>query len=295
MNPSRRQFLKWSGAAVAGLSVTDLLAAPASSISLQLYSVRDDMKKNPIETLKGVAKAGYKLVEHAGYTDGKFYGMSPKEFKAVLTSLGLSMPSGHTVLAPQMLIGGSFFNDQWKKTVEDAAFLGQKYVISPWMPEDVYKTPDDLKRFMETFNKAGRLCQQQGMKFGYHNHEFEVGKFKDGQVIFDVMLQHTDPKLVTFEMDVAWITAPGSDPVAWFKKYPGRFELLHMKDLKKDAKAHHGYVSTEIGDGIVRFADILKNRKLAGAKYLVVEQEDYGSKTPLECIGIDYQRLSKLV
>lgn len=295
---SRRSFLRGMAAATASLSAADLLAIPrkrAENISLQLYSLRDAMGREPVRTLEAVAKAGYTLVEHAGYNNGKFYGMTPGEFKKVLTGNGLKMPSGHTVLQPAMLVGGSFFNDQWKQTVADAAQLGQQYVISPWMPEEVYKNADELTKFMRVFNKAGQLCQQHGMKFGYHNHDFEMSKLPDGQVIYEVMLQNTDPKLVTMQMDVAWVTAPGSDPLYWFSKYPGRFELLHMKDVRATSGGQHKYESTEIGQGIVKFPEILKHAAQAGARYFVVEQEEYGNKTPLEAVTIDYQQLSKLM
>jgi sugar phosphate isomerase/epimerase len=297
MNNTRRKFLKTLsvGTLLSQVGVQWLSAADKRQISLQLYSLRDDMGKQPVKTIELVAKAGYKLVEHAGYGKGKFYGMTPKDFKKLLSDNGLNMPSGHTVLGPEHLDKKGGFTAEWKKTVEDAAFLGQKYVISPWLSEEAHKDTATLKKFMEHFNKAGELCQQMGMKFGYHNHDFEMGKLPDGKIIYDVMLQNTDAKLVTMQMDVAWVTAPGSDPLVWFNKYPGRFELLHMKDLVRTNKATEKYRSVELGDGIVKFDAILKNAAKAGAKYFVVEQEDYGTKKPIECVTIDYQRLSKMM
>lgn len=290
----RRTFLKTSALTLAGASFfpEKLLAASPKNISLQLYSLRADMQKAPKATIEAVGKIGYRMVEHAGYGSGKFYGMTPTEFKALLSANGLTMPSGHTALLPKHVDGSGNFTDEWKKTVDDAATLGQKYVISPWIDVSMRKTADGLKKVTDLFNRAGELCQKSGMKFGYHNHDFEMGSV-DGQVIYDLLLTNTDPKLVTLQMDVGWVVAGGSDPLAWFKKYPGRFELLHMRDVKPMA-GHEHPVGVDLGDGIVKFDEILKAKKAAGAKYFVVEQEEYGSKTPLEAVTVDFQRIAKM-
>lgn len=294
MHFSRRTFLKTSTLSLAGASLfpEKVLAASPKAISLQLYSLRADMQKAPKATIEAVGKIGYRMVEHAGYGAGKFYGMTPTEFKTLLAANGLTMPSGHTALLPKHVDTGGNFTDEWKKTVDDAATLGQKYVISPWIDVSMRKTADGLKRVSELFNRAGELCQKAGMKFGYHNHDFEMGQV-DGQVIYDLLLTNTDPKLVTLQMDVGWVVAGGSDPVAWFKKYPGRFELLHMRDVKPMA-GHEHPVGVDLGDGVVKFDEILKLKKQAGTKIFVVEQEEYGTKTPLEAVTVDFQRISKM-
>ena len=141
---------------------------------MQLYSVRDEMKKDPLGTLKKVSEMGYRHVEHANYVDRKFYGYGATEFKKILADLNLKMPSGHTVLAKQHWDDSKKeFTDLWKYTVEDAAILGQQFVISPWLDESWRKDEDTLKHYMEVFNKSGELCKKSGMKFGYHNHDFE--------------------------------------------------------------------------------------------------------------------------
>ncbi len=294
MNTTRRTFLKTSALTLAGAGVfpETLLAASPRHISLQLYSVRDDMQKDPKGTIEAVAKVGYREVEHAGYGAGKFYGMTPPEFKRLLAANGLTMPSGHTPLLPRHLDASGNFTDEWKQTVDDATTLGQKYVISPWIDVSMRKSVDGLKKVTDLFNKAGELCRKSGMKFGYHNHDFEMTQV-DGQVIYDILLANTDPKLVTLEMDVGWVVTGGADPVAWFKKYPGRFELLHMRDVKR-MPGHEHPVGVELGDGIVNFVEILKAKKLAGVQYYVVEQEEYGQKTPLDSITSDYQRIAKM-
>ncbi|MCY7353245.1 MAG: sugar phosphate isomerase/epimerase [Cytophagaceae bacterium] len=295
MTTNRRTFLKTGTLALAGVPILSLkLRAnkPLSHIGLQLYSLRDDMSKDPRGTIKAVAKAGYKEVEHAGYGAGKFYGLTPTDFKQLLADNGLTMPSGHTALLPKHVDSQGNFTDEWKKTVDDAAILGQKYVISPWIDISLRKSADSLKRVTDLFNRAGELCQRSGMKFGYHNHDFEMDQV-DGQVIYDILLSNTDPKLVTMEMDVGWVTAPGGDPVYWFKKYPGRFGLLHMRDIVRTTGAHK-FTSVVLGDGVVKFDEILKNHKLAGTKYFIVEQEEYGKNTALEAVTLNYGRISRM-
>src|SRR5258708_5178550 len=178
MSHSRRTFLKNSALAIAATAVL-----PATSfasfkkkriVGIQLYSVREDMSKDPAGTLKKLAEMGYHYVEHANYIDRKFYGYNAKDFKGLLDSLGLKMLSGHTRLDPQHWDAGKKdFSDSWKHTVEDAAVAGQQYVISPSLDASLRKTYDDALRYMDVFNKCGELCKKSGMKFGNHNHDFE--------------------------------------------------------------------------------------------------------------------------
>ena len=171
METSRRSFIKNSAVLLAGTALLSKAAFAAMKsgeiVGLQLYSVRDDMKKDPIGTLTQLAKIGYKHVEHANYIDRKFYGFSAKEFKKVLDDLDLKMPCGHTVMGKNHWDAAKKdFTDAWKYTVEDAAYMGQKYVISPWMDESMRKTYDDMARYLDVFNLSGDLCQKLGMKFG---------------------------------------------------------------------------------------------------------------------------------
>ncbi len=284
----RRQFLKTSALAVAGtVAIPEFLSAkpkyPAKLVGLQLYSVRDEMKADPLGTLKKLSQMGYKYVEHANYVDRKFYSYSAKEFKKVLDGLGLKMPSGHTVFTSKHWDESKKdFTDVWKYTVEDAATCGQKFVISPWLEEDRRKTSDDLKRFMELFNKNGALCQKSGMKFGYHNHDFEFSQKLDGQQVFDLILSNTDPKLVMQQLDIGNMYNGGADALEIVKKYPGRFESWHIKDEIKASGGHEKFESTVLGTGIVPVKDILAIAKsTAGDTHLIIEQESYQGKTPL--------------
>ena len=290
-NLNRRSFLQTS--ALAG---TALLLSPSlfgnnktskKNIGIQLYSVRDEMKKDPLGTLKKVAEMGYKNVEHANYINGKFYGYSPAEFRKILDDLGLAMPSGHTVMGGQHYDAvKNDFTDVWKKTVEDAAFLGQKYVVSPWLDVSLRKNFDDCKRFMEVFNKSGELCKKSGMKFGYHNHDFEFSLRLTSVKVYDIILQNTDPNLVTQQLDIGNMYNGGGRAVELLKQYPGRFELMHVKDEIKGEK--EVYESTILGTGIIGVAEVLKlAAKSGGTTEYIIEQESYQGKSPLDSIKMD--------
>ena len=158
---------------------------------VQLYCVRDDMAKDPQATLTALARMGYTHVEHANYVDHKFYGWSALEYKKVLDDLGLKQPSGHTVLGKNHWDDTlKDFTDDWKKLVDDAAFMGQQYVISPSLPESMRSDYDTLLKYMEIFNKCGELCNKAGMRFGYHNHDFEFSQKINDEVLFDLIYSH---------------------------------------------------------------------------------------------------------
>ncbi len=290
-NLNRRSFLQASAlAGSAFLLSPSLLAnnkASKKNIGIQLYSVREEMKKDPLATLKKVAEMGYKNVEHANYVDGKFYGFTPTEFKKILDGLGLAMPSGHTVMGGQHYDNAkNDFTDVWKKTVEDAALMGQKYVVSPWLDVSLRKNFDDCKRFMEVFNKSGELCKKSGMKFGYHNHDFEFSLRLTSVKVYDIILQNTDPNLVAQQLDIGNMYNGGGRAVELLKQYPGRFELMHVKDEIKGEK--EAYESTILGTGIIGVADVLKlAAKSGGTTEYIVEQESYQGKSPLDSIKTD--------
>jgi sugar phosphate isomerase/epimerase len=293
MNISRRTFLKNSALAVAG---TTLLAREGFAfkskelIGVQLYSIREEMKQDPLGTLKQLAAMGYKHVEHANYVNRKFYGYAPKEFKKILDDLGLKMPSGHTVMGRKHWDEtAKDFTSEWKYTVEDAATLGQQYVISPWLDENLRKTYDDLVRYMEVFNKSGELCKKSGMKFGYHNHDFEFSQKLNDKTVYDIILQNTDPKLVTQQLDIGNMVGGGGEAMEVLKRYPGRFESMHVKDeIKSESKEHGGYESTVLGTGLINVKEVIDwGRKSGGTKHFIIEQESYQGKTPLECVKED--------
>ena len=304
MGTDRRTFIKTSAIAAAGtalLSKPLLAGIPGMTkfmdageiLSIQLYSIRDAMMKEPLGSLKEIAKIGYKYVEHANYINRKFYGYSAVEFRKILDDLGLHMPSGHTVMAKNHWDESkNDFSDSWKLTVEDAATLGQKFVISPWLDESMRKTYDDFKKYMEVFNKSGELCKKSGMKFGYHNHDFEFSTKLNDQKLFDLILQNTDPNLVAQQLDIGNMYHAGGRALDILKQYPNRFELLHVKDEISTGKDK--YESTILGTGIVNTKEICDlSRKLGGTKYFVIEQESYQAKNPMDCVKEDFDIMNK--
>ncbi len=293
MHYSRRSFIKYSGLAVAAASILpgELLAATQAkeTLGIQLYSVRDDMKKDPAGTLAKLAGMGYRHVEHANYIDHKFYGYTPAEFKKLLGGLGLKMPSGHTRMnAEHWDAGKKDFTDDWKKTVEDAAFLGQQYVISPWLEDSLRRNYDDLLRYMEVFNKSGELCKKSGMKFGYHNHDFEFSVKLNDKTVFDIILNNTDPALVMQQLDIGNMYNAGAKALDMVNKYPGRFISMHVKDEIKSSSEHEPYESTILGKGILPVKEIIDlGRKSGGTTLFIIEQESYQGVSPLDCASQD--------
>lgn len=295
MTYSRRKFLKNSTLTAAGVAfLSNQLFAETKAghiTGVQLYSVRDDMKKDPFGTLKLISAMGYKYVEHASYVDRKFYGYSAADFKKLLGDLGMEMKSGHTVMGKDHWNDSKKdFTDLWKYTVEDAAIVGQQYVISPWLDDSYRKTYDDLKAYMEVFNKSGELCKKSGMKFGYHNHDFEFGEKLNDVKVFDIILQNTDPALVTQQLDIGNMYHAGGIAADIIKQYPNRFELLHVKDEIKSAKGEMGGVfeSTILGKGLVPVKEVVDlAKKSGGTLHFIIEQESYQGRTPLDCIKED--------
>lgn len=298
MKTSRRSFIKNSAVLLAGsalLSKTAFAAAkPSEIVGLQLYSVRDDMKKDPVGTLKELAKMGYKHVEHANYIDRKFYGFTAKEFKKVLDDLGLRMPCGHTVMGKNHWDAAKKdFTDAWKYTVEDAAYMGQKYVISPWMDESMRKTYDDLVRYLDVFNLCGDLCQKSGMKFGYHNHWAEFTEELNGMKLFDIMMQRMDVNKVVMQLDIGNMYIGGAKALDVIGQYPGKFEMIHVKDEVAVDTAEK-YESAILGKGIIPVKDVLDLcRKAGGTQVYIIEQESYQGKAPLACMNENFDVMKK--
>jgi sugar phosphate isomerase/epimerase len=300
MKTSRRTFLK-SGALVAlGTAILprSVFASGAQKgmVGLQLYSVRDDMMKDPKGSLEQLAKMGYVYVEHANYVKEKFYGFAAPEFRKIIDGLGLKMISGHTVMGKEHWDEAKKdFSDSWKKTVEDAAVLGQKWVISPWMDETMRKTYDDFKRYMDVFNKCGALCKKSGMKFGYHNHDFEFSQKLNGEKVFDIIMKSIDPDLVALQLDMGNLYNGGAVALDVMNQYPGRFEIMHVKDeIPAKAGSTEKYESTILGEGIVNTQKVVElGANKGGTKCYIIEQESYGDKTPMFCAKADLDVMKK--
>jgi sugar phosphate isomerase/epimerase len=299
MKSSRRAFIKNTAIAVAATAVLPNPIFGQSKkkelVGIQLYSVRADMLKDPLGTLQQLAAMGYKHVEHANYINRKFYGNSATEFKKILDTLGLKMPSGHTVMGPQHWDDTKKdFIDAWKYTIEDAATLGQQFVISPSL-EGKYKTSyEELKNFMDVFNKSGELCKKWGMKFGYHNHDFEFSQKLNGQVMYDIILKNTDPELVIQQLDMGNLYNGGAKAADIINQYPGRFLSLHVKDEITSSSKEEKYESAILGTGIVNIKMLIDQvrNKTKNVNY-IIEQEHYQNKTPLECAKENIEIMKK--
>ena len=299
MHISRRKFIQNGTLTIAGATLfsNSLFSAWKNKTitGVQLYSVRDDMKKDPLGTLKKLADMGYRHVEHANYADRKFYGYGAKEFKKILNDLGLNMPSGHTVMGSRHWdVTNKELTHLWIYTVEDAAIMGQQFVISPSLEEGWRKDQDTLKHYMEVFNKSGELCKKSGMKFGYHNHDFEFKEKFNDLTVYDIILQNTDPQLVIQQLDIGNMYSGGARALDVIKQYPGRFASLHVKDEIAVPGSEHGYESAVLGKGIIGVKEVLQESiKTGGAIHLIIEQESYQGKTPLESVKENLQVMKK--
>ncbi|MEO8111698.1 MAG: sugar phosphate isomerase/epimerase [Ginsengibacter sp.] len=305
MKLSRRKFLMTGSLSLAGTMFLskEIFAginknAADHILGIQLYSVRDDMKTDPAGTLKQLAAMDYKNVEHANYIDRKFYGYNASEFKKLLDDLGLIMPSGHTVMSDKDWDNtANDFTDKWKQTIEDAATVGQRYVISPWLDESLRKNYDGLVGFLDKFNKCGELCKKSGLKFGYHNHDFEFKYSLNDKQIYDIILEKTDADLVLQQIDIGNMYGAGGRALDILSKHPGRFESMHVKDEIKSAKGgemNDDYESTILGKGILPVKEIVDQfRKAGGTTEFIIEQESYQGKTPIECAKEDLDIMHK--
>ncbi len=287
---NRRDFLRTTAlggtlAAISSQLPSALFANPyGKPVGLQLYTLRDQLEKDVAGTLQQVAKIGYKDVEIYS-----LYGKSSAEFGKILSDNGIAASSGHYLLAD--------VKTNWEKHVEDAKILKLKYMVNAILQPAERKSFDDYKALVDVFNKAGETAQKAGIQFCYHNHNFEFTKYGD-TTAYDYLLTTVDPKLVKFEMDCFWVTHAGEDPVAYFKKYPGRFPLLHIKDMKDKPAPTHELdpkvgLFAPVGQGTIDWKRIFAGAREGGMQHYYVE-EDYCEQPPLEAVKMSYDYLSKL-
>lgn len=268
----RRSFLKKAVAvpfmASGSRAVAQGLVQP---IGLQLYTVRAELENNFDRTLANVAAIGYKEVEFAGYV-----GRSPQQIRAALQASGLTGVSGHVSFAA--------LGDRWPESVEVARLIGQKYLVVVAIDQASRVQPDGWKRAAERLNRAGEVCRAAGLQLGYHNHVFEFASLQGGAKPYDILLELTDPSLVTMQMDICWFTAAGQDPGAYLKRYPGRYSSAHVKDLKRRpiwtepiGVDHQSSVLhqdlTDVGQGVIDWRTILGQCWAAGIRHYYVEHD----------------------
>lgn len=247
-------------------------ATQLSTIGVQLYTVRSLMKDDFEGTLQSVADIGYDEVEFAGY-----YDRSPSEVKALLNEFGLAAPSTHVPLGP--------LRNDLDGVIKTAQAIGHEYVICPWLPEEERGSIAGYRELAQSFNEVGGQMQDAGLQFGYHNHDFEFESI-DGTLPYDVLLKETDPQRVTMEFDLYWIVEAGYDPLAYFKEYPGRFALSHVKDRTSEGNM------VAVGDGAIDFASIFAQSEQAGLQKYIVEHDN--PEDPLASIRTSYTYLSQL-
>lgn len=254
---------------------------------MTLYTVRDDMKKDPKGVLKTVSEIGYKNIEATDYADRKFYGMAPVEFKNYVKSLGLNSLSTHQPTANY---------DNIDNMIADVKAAGFKYLVIPVPPMGHFKynaatktlgMDPDLDFVVKFLNTVGKKCQAAGLQLLYHNHDFEFKKDTNGIVPIEYFLTKTNPQYVNFQMDLYWVTKAGADPIAYFEKYPGRFKIWHVKDMDTQGRF------APVGTGTIDFARILAKKDVSGMKYYIVEQDNTFDLKPLEAIKISREGLKK--
>ena len=252
--------------------------ARKKEIGLQLYSIRDSIYKNVPGSLGKVGKMGYTFVEAAGYRDGKFYGVDPAEFKNLCESEGLKFLGSHTGWDLPDSANYDVTMAWWDQCIDAHVAAGVKWIVKPSMGRLGYESIAGLKKYCDYFNTIGEKCKAKGLIFGYHNHDKEFSTVLDSITVYDFMLQNTDPSKVIFEIDLYWCVVGGKNPVDYFKNYPGRFYLWHIKDEK------------EIGEnGKVDFAAIWPSMEVSGMKYGIVEVERYNFEPFESCkMSLDY-------
>ena len=255
---------------------------------LALYTLRDSMAINPKATLKAVADAGYAYVESADYAEGKFYGMTPAEFKSTLDSLGLTAISAHM---------GMVTLENADQLIADVKAACITYFVIPVPPMGMFTfdpatqmlgkngTADELVSIM---NAIGEKCHQAGLKLLYHNHDFEFKPLADGTVIEEVLLEKCNPEWVNFQMDLYWVTKAEANALTYFEKYPGRFKAWHVKDMDKEGKF------ATVGTGTIDFKSILAQKVKSGMEFYLVEQDQTFGLDPMEAIKISHKGLIDL-
>jgi sugar phosphate isomerase/epimerase len=271
---NRRWFL---GASAGSVILSAMRASHAGSarigdIGVQLYTVRRELERDFEGTLLKIAAIGYREVE---FVD--LFGRPPGAVRALLDRHGLVAPSSH--------VGYDALDDRLPQSLEAAKILGQSYIVCAWIDSELRREPDVWRRAAERFNRAGEAGKRLGIQFAYHNHDFEFTP-ADGRLPYDILLAETDPELVKMEMDLYWVAKGGQDPVEYFDRHPGRFPLVHVKDIDGRGEI------ADVGSGTLDFARIFARSETAGIRHYLVEHDDAAS--PIDSIAASYRFLRRL-
>jgi sugar phosphate isomerase/epimerase len=274
----RREILSVTAMAALGTARGSWLPAPGhrpsplGPLGVQLYTVRAAMRADMEGTLRQVARIGYREVEFAGYFD-----RTPEQVRAILDRFHLTSPAAHIDIA--------LLENGWDRTLAAAHTIGHRYLVVAWTPQERRRTLDDWRRIGDLFNRAGEQARASGLGFAYHNHSYEFEPL-EGRLPYDVLLEASDPARVKLEMDLYWITAGGQDPLAYFAKYPGRFPLVHVKDMAPDKRM------VDVGAGSIDWRRIFAQRRQAGIEHFFVEHDE--PPQPFDSIRRSFRYLSRL-
>lgn len=294
---NRRDFLKVSAVGAFGMMAFSPLACSTAAgidrksygVGIQLYTIRDAMAADVKGSLQKLSDMGYKNLELASYSDGKFYGFSPVEFKKMVNDMGMEIISSHT----QVEAAGITI-DNAKKMADDHAALGVQYCVQPWV-NDEDRNIESYKKMIADWNEVGRIMKGTGIQFGYHNHNFEFDNLDGVVPYYDIFMPEMDPDLITMEIDIFWASKAGQDVVEMFNKYPGRFQLFHMKDMSTNEAPFFDVIKddiTAVGEGVIDFKRILEAKETAGMKYLFVEDDNQGNGKPFEAVETSINNLT---
>jgi sugar phosphate isomerase/epimerase len=294
---NRREFLKASAAGALGMMAFSPFACRSVTgidrksygVGLQLYTIRDAMDADVKDSLQKLSDLGYKNLELANYAQGKFYGFAPREFKKMVNDLGMEVVSSHTQVEAEGIT-----IDNAKKMADDHAELGVEYCVQPWVNEED-RNIETYKKMIADWNEVGRIMKNVGIQFGYHNHNFEFANINGIIPYYDIFMPEMDADLITIEIDFFWASKAGQNPVEMFKKYPGRFQLFHMKDMFTNEAPFFDVIKDDIapvGEGVIDFKAIMDARDMAGMKYLFVEDDNQGNGKPFEALEISISNLT---
>ena len=246
------------------------------NIGIQLVSVHKEMLNKPEETLMKLGRMGYSYVETFVYNNGSFYGQTPKQFRAMVEKSGMKFLGSMTFFDPEDKNDDTAINTWWNKVIQDHKIAGVEYLSTSNSKLKGIKTIKELQEYCNYYNKIGKLCKKNGLKFVYHNHADEF-LMVEGVTVYDYFLQNTNPEYVYFQADLYWMQVGGVNPVHYFKTYPNRFISWHVKDYK------------ELGEsGKIDFKDIFNYQEIAGVQYILSEVEDY-SFPPLFSVSLAWE------
>ena len=273
----RRSFLAALGLAACAPRATFGSGRRLKRVGIQLYSLRDDARRDLERTLADIAAIGYKDLELLGSMSN--FGMPPARLRSVLDSNGLRAPSTH--------VGGNAL-DELDRQLDEARTLGHEYVIVASLPITGTRTLDDYRRWADRFNESGRRARERGVWIGFHNHANDFARI-DGVVPYDILMERTDADVVRMQLDTGNIAMAGLDPHEYMRRFGPRYWSFHIKDVPSLGAEH----DTELGKGAIDFKRLLASIDRIDEKHLFVEQETYPG-APVESMRRDYQFISAL-